>query len=295
MAITAVREVWRGETWSDSKDGSREYLMQFEVLSDDPEESPATIRAHPDIPAQWSVYPDDAAAICVDRQGRRDDRSRLLHVVECRFRWSPEDARDDDEPDPIEREPRIRWTSQSLMIPVIRDNTGKAITNSAGDYPDPPPEHEIIRWIVNIQFNATVIPANIRQYKGAVNNAAITIDGEPIAAERAKIVGLDISEKQVENETEFRSITLAVEIRDDNDESFDLEILDQGLRTKEPSSGEPIDILISDEEGKLQRPSAPVMLDGHGQKLDNPNPSTAVFLPYTFANLKDLTIFPGID
>lgn len=288
MAITACREVWRGETWSDSKDGSREYLMIFEVLSDDPLESAVTVRAHPDIPAQWSSYPDDIAALCVDRQGRRDDKSRLLWFVECKFEWTNE-----EEEDPLDRTPKIRWTSQLFTKPVIKDRNGDACVNSAGDYFDPPLEADVVRWTANIQFNETSIPSNIRSYAGAINQSPITIDGEAIAAERARVIGLDISELQEENDVEFRSITLAIECRDDDDDSFDLEPLDQGFRIKDGSDLK--DILIEDEDGNMNRPSAPVLLDGSGGKLSDPSPTTAVFLNFEFPRRADLSIFPGIS
>lgn len=54
------------------------------------------------------------------------------------------------------------------------------------------------------------------------------------------------------------------------------------------------DILIEDEDGNQARPSAPVLLDGIGGKLDDANLATAKFRPFVITRKADLTTFPGI-
>jgi hypothetical protein len=289
MSITAVNLT--GQGWDDDKSGGRSYRRTYDVHSDDPNETMVAVRQA--LPLAWEADPVDGAAVVVTRTAEQDPKARKLWRGEVIWEWAPEE---DEDEDPLERDPKIRWTANRVLVPAIKDRDGDAIVNSAGDFFDPPPERPRTRWIANIQFNATVIPTNLRQYADAVNNAAITIDGEPVAAERAQVVGLDISEIQYwgEDQTAYRSITLAVEVRDDDDESFDLELIDQGYRIT-GYGGELEDILIPDEQGTLNRPSAPVLLNGSGGKLTNPSPSTAVFLTYDISNLRDLTVFPGIE
>jgi len=290
MSIESVDEIWNGQTWSDERDGSREYQRVYRVISNDPQESPVTVRANGSIPTLWSAHPNDAAAICTGRTARRIDASRLVWEVTVDYAWAPTDA--EDEPDPLNRDPLIRWTSQLVSKPIIKDIDGDAVVNSAGDYFDPPPEAEFPRWNVNIQWNATEVPSAILQYPGMVNSSGITIDGVSVAAERARVVGLDIGELQVENGVEYRVISVVLEVRHADDYGFDLELLDQGYRIKD--GDELKDILIEDEDGNKNRPSSPVLLDGSGAKLTDPGPDTAEYLEFEVTRKGDLTVFPGI-
>jgi hypothetical protein len=299
MAVTAVNLKPGGQSWDDNKDGTRSYVRRYLVHTDDPDESMVSIRAA--LPTAYGSDPVDTAAVVVTRSAEQDEKVRTLWHGEVIWTWEP--SEDEEEPNPLDREVAIDWTSNTIMVPAIKDKDGDAIVNSAGDYFDPPPEREVERWIAQLEFNSELIPSNIRQYKGAVNISPCTIDGEPIAAERAKIVALRISKKQrwqVDDDTviTYRTVTLGVEIRDDDDESFDLELLDQGYRQK-------IDGLVSDimvepdpdaeDDEKPQRTSVPCLLNGSGAKLTNPAPNTAVFLTFDVANLRDLSIFPGIE
>lgn len=297
MSITAVNLT--GQSWDDSKDGTRSYVRRFNVHTDDPFETMVAVRAA--LPVFFESDPFDPATVVVTRRAEQDEKNRTLWRGEVTWTWEPEDG--EEEPNPLDREVAIDWTSNTIMVPAIKDKDGDAIVNSAGDYFDPPPEREVERWIAQLEFNSELIPSNIRQYKGAVNISPCSIDGEPVAAERAKIVALRISKKQrwqVDDETTivYRTVTLGVEIRDDDDESFDLELLDQGYRQK--IDGVVSDILVepdpdAEDDEKPQRTSVPCLLNGGGVKLSDPTPSTAVFLTFDVANLRDLSIFPGIE
>ncbi|MBX3438020.1 MAG: hypothetical protein KF861_11060 [Planctomycetaceae bacterium] len=279
---------------SAERDGSREYQDVYRVISDDPNEPALNVRTASGIPTLWQAHPD-GAAICTGRSARRIDDSRLVWEVTATFQWRPTDTDDEDE-NPLDRAPKIRWTSQLVTKPVLKDRNGDACVNSAGDYFDPPLEAEYPRWIVNIQFIATVVPSGILSYPGAINSSSVTIDGIAVAAERARVVGLDISEIQRHDTGSeivlYRSITLAVEVRHANDDPFDIEALDQGFRIKEDD--ELKDILIEDEDGNKSRPSSPVLLDGAGGKLEDPSPENAEFLTFETVARQDFTVFPGI-
>lgn len=286
MAITAINEVWRGESFSDSKDGSREYTAIYMIHTDSEYELWSTIRAA--LPLPGAAFADDSAALVTDRTGRRDEQSRFLWHAEVTYKREVQDEVES----PLDRPAKIRWTSALITKPVLRDLNGDACVNSAGDYFDPPLEAEFPRWTANIQFNAASVPVSVLQYAGAINNAPVTIDGLAVDAERARVIALDISEVQEENGIEFRSVTLAVECRDAADDSFDTLALDQGYRIKDGTDLK--DILIEDEDGNKARPSAPVLLDGSGAKLADPSPGNAVFLEFEIPRRLDLTIFTGI-
>lgn len=364
MTITACNEVWRGESFSDTVEGGqREYTTVYQIISDDPAEQPSAVRAALAAVTGGS-YPDDAAAYPTKRSARRSDESRLVWEGEVNWEYK---LADPSEP-PLDRDPKIRWTSSLVSRVITQDINGNAVLNSAGDYFDPPIEAEFPRATATIQFNAAAVPVDTLAYMGAVNNAAVTIDGLAIAAERARVIGLDIGEEDEENDEAFRSVTVVVECRDATDEGWDKAELDQGFRIRDTvevagtlsartgdsvgtltitghgiSTGQGVDvywnsgsnarigcvagtvsgdnipitsgagdvlpasstsvfiitgglkdILIEDEDGNRQRPSAPVLLDGIGGKLENPNLSRAKYRPFVITRKVDLTVFPGI-
>lgn len=288
MAIVSVDHVWSGETWDDDVTGPRGYQALYRVVSDDPLESPQSVRTAAGLPVLGDAFPTDVSAFVRRRKARRLDSTRLVWEVDIEYEFGLEAL---PENDPA----IIRWTSSLERVPAIKDINGEAIVNSAGDYFDPPPEKDLPIWTISIQFNASSIPTAIISYAGSVNDGAITIDGMSVAAEQAKIVGLDIGERQERNDIEFRTITLSIAVADDGDSSlnWDLSLLDQGFRIKDGTDLK--DILIEDEDGNKNRPSCPVLLDGNGAKLTDPSPSTAVFMDYEVTQKLDFTVFPGIS
>jgi len=286
MSITEFNEVWRGETGGDTDEGNRSYTRKFEIFTNNVNESWSVIFAA--LPT--GAHPDDASAFVKSRSASRSDESRYKWEATVTYQYDPKESGDD----PTARPPKIRWTSSQVTKSIVRDLNGNACVNSAGDYFDPPLEAEITRWTATIQFNAASIPVGILLYAGAVNNNTITIDGVAVAAERARVVALDIGEEDEENGYAFRSVTLSVECRYSDDEGFDLEPLDQGLRAT-GYSGQLEDIMVDDQDGGRARASSPVLLDGNGQQLLTPAPNTAVFMYYEITRKTDLTVFPGIN
>ncbi len=358
MTITAVTEVWKGDTTSGSANGERDYTRHFRVYSDDVNESPVTVR----LALPGGAHPNDASAYASKKSASRIDESRLIWDGEVEYQFKLQDPNTDA----VELNPKVRWTSSLAVISIARDLFGRPIVNSAGDYFDPPVEREITRLTANVQFNAVAPPVGLLDYSGAVNNAPISINGVDVVAERAKVTAIDIGEVQKDaNDNEYQSVTFAVECRSADDDGFDLELLDQGFRIRDtvtkagtlstrtsdyvgvltmasghgivtgqyldlywntgadvsvgmragtvsgltvPVTGgtEPLpasstaitiqtagqkDVLITDEDGDKARPSSPILLDGHGQRLVA---AGGVFLPYVITRKLDLTVFPGI-
>lgn len=288
MTIISCDRVWKGEGWSDDESGGRKYEDLYQIISDDPNELAVTVRTHPGLPLPQSPHADDAAAYVVDRSADRSDSSRLIWMVKVSY------ERKVIEPtaSPLDMPPKIRWTGNLALRPIVRDIDGDACVNSAGDYFDPPLEAEFPRAIATIQFNTGFVPVGTLSLIGAVNNAPVVIDGVPVALERARIIAVDIGEEDIQNDVPFRSVTVAVECRDESDEGYDSRPLDQGFRIN--VAGELKDLLITDEDGNQARPSAPVLLNGSGAKLTSPGPSTAVFLDFEITRKLDLTVFDGI-
>lgn len=286
MAILAANHVWSGESWEDDEEGPRGYQALYRVISNNPTESPLAVRAA--VPSLRSAYPSDPAAYLVKRSATRSSESRLVWEVTLTYEFDPEDPEEPEE-SPLDEPPKFRWTAGQYTKPVIKDRDNEAIVNSAGDYFDPPPEIEDVRWTVNIQKNVASVPAAVLTYAGRVNESSFTVDGVSVLAEKARIVSLDIGELQEKNEINYRVFTCAIEFRE---EGWDLELLDQGYRIKDGTDLK--DILIADENGDEQRPSSPVLLDGLGAELTDPSPETAVFLMFPVHKLLDFSVLPGI-
>lgn len=285
MTITSVNLVWTGDTFDDDSDGGRGYQSLYRVISDDPLESIQAVRLA--VPGPRAPYPTDPRAYVRSRSGRRVDESRLVWEVTVDYAFEVNEPPNS----PLDEPVKYRWTAGQYTRAVVKDRDGDAIVNSAGDYFDPPPEIEDVRWSVNVQVNVDVVPANILMLQGAVNSGGYTVDGISVDAEKSRIVGLDISEVQERDEIKFRTITMVIEFRE---EGFSLQQLDQGYRRKNEDD-ELVDIMIEDDSGSLNRVSAPVLLDGEGKPLEDPSPETAVYMTYEVFKLVDFSSLPGLN
>lgn len=286
MTIQSVTLVWTGDTFDDDLDGPRGYKSLYRVISDDPFESVQAVRAV--VPQRGTPYPSDPQAYAKKRSGSRASDTRLVWEVTVDYEFN----KDEPTSTPLEDPVKYRWSSGIYTKAVIKDIDGEAIINSAGDYFDPPPEIEDVRWTVNIQANLSVVPVDILDYAGAINSGSYTVDGVPVEAGKSRIIGLDIGDVQERDDIRFRTVTIVIEFRKDG---FKLEELDQGYRKKnDEDPPELVDILIEDEDGNRNRPSAPVLLDGEGEILENPTPETAVYMEFDVYPELDFTILPGI-
>lgn len=274
MTITSVTYVGMGDSWQDDETGYREYEQIWRVESDNPQESPVNVRLAAGLPAPYAVFPGDPAAVAKSRNATRRTDTRLMWEVSIRFEFDPEEPEDPEE-DPTSRPAEIDWTSSLEVEPIFKDRDGNALVNSAGDYFDPPIEFPIARWQANVQKNVSSVPFAILDWAGAINSAPYSIDGVSIEARKSRLVSVGISKKKRENEVDFRTITLGIEFQRDE---YLLTPLDQGFRFKDGTTLK--DILVADSDGAEQRPSAPVLLDGMGAVLVDPDTSTAVFLEF---------------
>lgn len=289
MAIVSANRVWSGESWDDDIEGSRGYTEFWRIISNDPEESELTIRAA--LPLPSTAHYLDAAAHVKSRSAVRVAESRLIWECTVEYEFDPKEPEEPTE-SPLDEPTKFRWTSSLYTKPVIKDLDDEAVVNSAGDYFDPPPEIEKPRWQVNVQKNVASVPVAVLSWAGKVNDDTFEVDGVTVDAECARVIAIDIGEYQEKDDIGFRVFTYTLEFQA---EGFALELLDQGYRIKDGT--ELKDILIEDDEtppGK-NRPSAPVLLDGSGDILSDPSPSTAVFLSFDVYETMDFTDLPGIS
>lgn len=287
MAITLVTRVWSGETWDDDIEGAKGYTDFFRVFSNDPDESRINVRAA--LPLPGTPHSEDNSAFCRGRSAVRSAESRLIWECTVEYEFDPKEPEEPTE-SPLDEPTKFRWTAGLYTKPVIKDRNGDAIVNSAGDFFDPPPEREVPRVSVNIQKNVASVPVAVLTYPGRVNDSSFTVDGVSVVAEAAKITAIDVGELQEKDDIPYRVFTCTIEFEED---TWDLELLDQGYRIKDGTDLK--DILIEDEDGEFNRPSSPVLLDGSGGKLTDPSPTTAVFKTFHVQKLLDFSVLPGVS
>lgn len=202
------------------------------------------------------------------------------------------------------------------------DGKPDAVANSATDPFDPPLEVPITEWVMTCTKNVAVVPAWFKSYDNSVNNADQVIEGETYKRGTLKLEGIRFSEKMKENGFDYRQLSWNVIVAKPREpraggsitipsggggtstetvpdetivpEPWDVEVLDEGMRTYKDTTQEWSNIL--DDNGESV--NKPVPLNGSGQPL-NPQESRIpahalywrLFRPYP---RKNFAILPWI-
>lgn len=203
----------------------------------------------------------------------------------------------DNEENPLLRPAKITWRTNQYRQAIDKDITGKAILNSAGDYFDPPIEVDRSRWTASVSKNVATVPSYLLDYADAINNNSFSISGLSVEQYTAKVQDISISELKIEGDVLYYEFSYSLEFRREKWQPF--EVLDQGMRHKVllTEGGQTVSHLehILDA-GKPRRPvSSPVLLDGQGQKLNNPNPNNAFFQKFSVYYARSFSVLPGLN
>jgi len=233
---------------------SDDSLTEAEALS----QGPAIASSHPNIPY---VY-------CVSKQVNPLRQDLKTWVLVCSYRNVEAQQYN---PSPLLRPPQISWSSVSYEEDFIKDITGKAVLNSAGDYFEPPAKVQRSRWQVTYSKNVAGVPLWIFNYIDAINSDSFNLDGVSVPRACAFLESVQISPVKIENNYSFRELTMSFLLQG---YSWQPMILDQGLYEKD-ENGQRKRIRIGGEPV-----SDPVLLDGNGKPLQDPSPSSARFLPF---------------
>lgn len=235
-----------------------------------------------------SYHPFYSIMLCRNISFTQDSSAPCKWDIEATYTSEPLTQGQEQTPNPVDRPAKIKWKSQAYRKAVVRDYSGLAIVNSAGDYFDPPPEIDSSHWVATIEKNVTGVPTSIITYTDAINSNGFTIQGITVAPKVAKIIDIEISELQTEGDYEYYTFTYGLEFRP---ELWRLKVLDQGFRYKSGSNRKNI---VTDDTPP--RPiTSPKLLDGSGAVLSNPTTSNAVFLTYDVYTARDFGILPGIN
>ena len=268
-----------------NKWGVRSDTRRFTESSDDKLDDAYVAGSTIGLPIIGSPHPSDSDAICHTLEVANTDPYAGWTVT---AEYSSE--RNFDPVDPLDDEVLIRWTSEIYQEPVFLDIiTGQAILNSAGDpFIDPIPARDAMHLIAIIDANVASVPSWAIDLQNAVNNATITIGGLQIAAGLAKVQRIDIQQRAKRGLNVFFPVTIEVHIRRDG---WKFEPVDAGFRERNERNVL-INIVNADDD---QEVTAPALLNGVGQQLTDPSPSTAVFLEFNLYQLANLSLLPGIS
>ena len=290
MAITSIEELWRGRGADFDDEGNRTYDRVFLVRTDDKTDSPWDVAAAfnnvaliSPVIVIGSAYPDDANAYA--NRMVPDNHSETPFAYEVTIGYSTRTALADN---PLNDPPKIEWGTEQFQKPAVEDLNGDAIVNSAGDPFDPPASMDDSRRTCRISANVAAVPAWFLSYADSTNIAAVTIDGFAFSIGQVKVQRTSVGQQETRNGVSFRKIGIDLHLREDG---FKLRILDRGFRQIVAGSANDRE-QVADDEGIS--PDQPILLDGAGSKLANPNAANAVFLEFEVYPAKDLTLLPGI-
>lgn len=287
MAVIEVREL--NDRGGSADLSAAESTRNLRVRVDSPADTEFTIMADPRIPRYLAPHPGNLFSTC-----RRLQIRMLQHwqwwMVTAEYSTAPlqQDEKDRSEnPNPLDRRARIRWSSQQYRKPVWKDRDGKAILNSAGQPFDPLPEIDASHWVATVTKNMTFVPSWLLEYEDAVNSDGYTIDGLSVEPKKSKLMHLDIGDVQEENGYEFRPVSFTIEFRKDG---WDLEILDAGFEElADGPDGEPTRIL--DKRGNFVSHPWPLNADGLAIK-PKPTPDNAHYIKSPSYEEKPFAVLP---
>ena len=275
--------------------------------------------------ALGAPFPGTINAQCVSRRAARNPDDRKTWTVTCSYKSVLNQIEQSriDYPNPLDRVAKITWSARTVMTAVTRmqraessigvkayqvfdpavmlfDGTPYSVANTARDPFDPPLEVPVTEWIATLTKNITAAPSWFGTYENAVNDADFTLDGLAITKGCGKLEGIKLSEKMKENGTVYRQLSFNVIVRpfrplrdseDDAPEPWDIEVLNEGMRTFGAVSGWKN---ILDTNGNPV--SKPVPLDSNGNPISvsgAPIPeNTLTWMLFRPFNRKDFSVLP---
>jgi hypothetical protein len=250
--------------------GIRTYSETYWLTTNQKTDGTYEVGSHPDLPTVGSVHHTDTGAWCTAVRPKCVSGYVHFHVT-CTFSSERELAED-----PTDEPALTEWDGEQFQRPLVIDEDGNVVCNSAGDPFDPPEMIDDSRLISVTTKNLAAVPTWLMEYSNAVNNDTFTLDGFSVGIGQAKMQTPKVSKPMSRNGTTYREVQITIHYRE---EGWVSNILDAGFRERD-YSGNLVQIKIEDEEGNLEPVTAPVPLDGAGRKLDDPSPLNNEALPF---------------
>lgn len=247
--------------------GIRTYSETYWLTTDQKTDGTYEIGSHPDLPTVGSVHHTDTGAWCTAVKPKCVSGYVHFHVV-CTFSSERELAED-----PTTEPALTEWDGEQFQRPLVIDEDGDIVCNSAGDPFDPPEMIDDSRLISVTTKNLASVPIWLMEYSNAVNNDAFTLDGFSVGIGQAKMQTPKVSKPMSRNGTTYREVQMTIHYRE---EGWLSNIIDAGFR-EIGYGGERQQIKNAGDD---EFTSAPVPLDGNGAALADPSPLNNVKLTF---------------
>jgi hypothetical protein len=270
MAVTNLGEDDGGRSATNSK-GIRSYTRRWKLETSSKSDDAYAVGSASGLPLIGTAFPSDAGAFCHTLTVENNNPWKGWIVT---AEYSSEyELNTNPTLDPAV----INWGSEQFQRVAFEDTSGYAILNSFGDYFDPPAMIDDSRETVTITKNLAAVPSWLLEYKDAVNNDSFSVDGFSIGIGKAKMQSVTVAAKEKRNGTTFYPVTFTIHLQFNG---WLLELLDAGMRYK---TGSVVSMFDNGQPG---------LLNGSGNKLANPTPSTAVFRSFTVYKTKAFSGLP---
>lgn len=291
MTVLSVKEVInRGGTLRGiHEDSTRSWLITVDSRYEN-QRTIANQTVGVTLPIQFESHPSNIFATC--RSLSIDHMQGLVWKAKASYSTEPltqSERERAEEPNPIERRVKISWSATNYDKVIVKDKDDKAVVNSAGDYYDPPPAVPWERLTFSFRKNYSTPSPWISSYCNSVNDSPITILGIAIPEGMARFTQPSGSEEREENGQIYHETTWNIEA---DIKTWQLELLDEGLRYLDPFDSSKRINAVDDDGNEV---ASPILLDGSGAKLDNPDLNNAVFNQHDIYDEKDYTQLPGVD
>jgi hypothetical protein len=325
MTILSTTEDWATRDSEESLFDGIVGTRVFDMESDTPVELESVVYAACPVVLGES-FPGTLTSQCYSRKATRYSDTRTRWRVACSYKSLLNQTEQDriDNPVPTNRPARITWASRTVMTAVTRmqraqsasgelayrlfnrsehtfDGEVYSVANTAGDPFDPAMEVPVTQWIATVSKNVPVVPSWVLNgYDNSVNDADVTIDGLTLLRGCGKLEGIAIGESLKENGYVYRQLSFSIicapfrpkRTREtDAPEPWDIEVLNEGMREPDSSSG-----WRNITDSSDQSVAKPVPLDLDGMSLDPsgaPIPETdlywCLFRPFL---RKDWSVLP---
>ena len=279
MTVSYVGELAEARTATNSK-GIRTYERGFRLTTSARTDNAANVGSNASLPIIGNTHPGDGTAYCTDLRVRCVRGWRIWEVTAS---YSSERQLSTT---PTSDVARITWDSEQFQRVAVEDRNGDGITNSAGEFFDPPASIDDSRRVVTVEKNLAVVPSWILDYQDAVNSDQFTVDGITIAIGCAKMQKVTVGAKEERNGTAFRTVRFTMALQRDG---WALKILDAGYTKKKAADPTKREQAILDDGTD---PKLPILLDGNGDVLDNPSPANAVFRTFNVYKQRAFSSLP---
>lgn len=273
-------------------------------------ETMASLLAYGVLPAYLTPHPQAPYATLREYSYKTAEKTNTnvgaFHVT-AKYSSAPlsQDDRDKAIQDPTARPAKITVKAKQVMEAYNKDIDGYFICNTAGDETDPPLERVVTRWVFAVQKNVPTVPLWFLEYEEATNSADFDIKGVTVQKGCAKLSGITISDDMTENGFAFLQLSFEIEVKagptglnvkDGRDPTTDFTpdgwttlLLNAGLRERD--ADDPLKITnMTDSNG--DQLTSPTLLDEDGVKMENPGPSSGIYLAWRTLPEKDFSVLP---